>query len=302
MSEETSNDNSGTGDSGENKGTGEGNWYDGLPNELKELPFVTESKTLEAVVRRGVDTQKALHGRIKIPGDDATPEDRAKFDEELMRVPGVARIPGEGASPEQIAAFNEKMGVPKQAADYEIKRPDQLADDQYSQYMEDWARGIGIKYGFNQAQMAGLVDDFNELQLQTHERVQADKEKATAELKIEFGEKLPEYEKLMKEIMADPKYGGSPELAQELDAAQISNSPRLAKMLMTYAKMVAPERIVNSETTGGAEDQTFTELESQYDKLLTELTVLPLGDGRAPELQARVDAVAARIHERAQRA
>ncbi|HET8534951.1 MAG TPA: hypothetical protein VFL74_05315 [Sphingomicrobium sp.] len=51
--------------------------------------------------------------------------------EKAHRDSGRIKIPGEDAKPEEIKAFREAMGVPEKAEDYEIKLPDGLDSEKY---------------------------------------------------------------------------------------------------------------------------------------------------------------------------
>lgn len=69
-----------------NPGDGDKPWYDSLPDNLKASPFVAQSKDLAGFVKSAVDT-KAMVGAnvIKLPGEKATPEEKAEFYNKLGR-------------------------------------------------------------------------------------------------------------------------------------------------------------------------------------------------------------------------
>ena len=68
--------------------TGE-SWLSSLPEELRSNPTLQDTKSVEALAKRFVDTKSALGASIRIPGEDASDEVRQEFYSKLnSSVPG----------------------------------------------------------------------------------------------------------------------------------------------------------------------------------------------------------------------
>lgn len=100
-------------------------WRSGWDDTLKNDPALKDVKDPAALAKMYLDTKKLVGQKLGIPGKDATPEAKA--------------------------AFHEAMGVPKDAAGYEFKAPENLPEalkGAYDQaHADKWAarmRELGI--------------------------------------------------------------------------------------------------------------------------------------------------------------
>lgn len=56
-------------------------WKDELPEDLRSVPIVAEAPDLPTLVKQTVDFQRMLGNSLRLPGEQATPEERAAFAE-----------------------------------------------------------------------------------------------------------------------------------------------------------------------------------------------------------------------------
>ncbi len=54
-------------------------WRMSLPPELRENPTIKDTPSVETLAKRLVDTKSMLGNSIRVPGPDASEEDRQKF-------------------------------------------------------------------------------------------------------------------------------------------------------------------------------------------------------------------------------
>lgn len=182
-----------------------------LPEGYRDHPIVKEAADVASVVKQAIDGQKELGNRIRVPGPDASPEDRAAWVKELQaKANGVTVIPGEGATDEMRAAFYESIGRPKEAKLYSIEKiqlPDGLPDDfKIPADLLDKAREVAFKDNLTQAQFeSGLVRYLESEAFQVKQTSEQTAER-DAKLKEQFG--AAEDAKKNAALRAAEKFGG----------------------------------------------------------------------------------------------
>jgi len=60
-------------------------WKESLPSELQEAGIVKNAESFEAFAKKAIGADSMLGRSISIPGVDATPEERAAFDEKVSK-------------------------------------------------------------------------------------------------------------------------------------------------------------------------------------------------------------------------
>jgi hypothetical protein len=76
------------------------------------------------------------------------------------------RVPGEDATEDERNAFLDKLGRPKSDADYKFEAPKNMPEGlPYDEQLDKSFRGVAHKLGLSQAQAAGLRDMFVEYQV-----------------------------------------------------------------------------------------------------------------------------------------
>ena len=132
-------------------GGGEGggadpDWFEKLSAEAGEGESASNRDWAKA---KGV---KDLDGLTKIARDT----------ERALRENGRIKIPGENAKPEEVAAFKAAIGVPDKVEGYEVKGPEGVP---LNAPLVNALRESALKHGAPKAAFEGLVGDFIKLQM-----------------------------------------------------------------------------------------------------------------------------------------
>lgn len=176
---------------GSQQGPGPGTpWYSGLAPEGTELPqLVTESPDFETFVKTAQELKSYQGASLRIPGPEASDEDRAAFHAKLAeRVPGVYYMP-DPENAEQRAALQRKMGAPDDAAGYTFTAPEggDLDEGLTAQYRE-WSNELNL----TQHQADEIYKRFNTYQLAAINEMKGGHTAALNELKTELGVTYPD--------------------------------------------------------------------------------------------------------------
>jgi hypothetical protein len=169
------------------------------------------------------------------------------------------RIPGEDASPEEYAKIYDRLGRPKDPDGYSIKLPDNALDT------EKEALGRILTkahlHGLNDNQMKALYEEFNTISEEQNKALTdsmlANANKCEQQLRNEWGE---DYDANADAVM---NFVQSVEgLGDELDRAKVSNSPILAKVLLEMASLDREPDLKGGRIFKGGKDpvQRYKEL------------------------------------------
>jgi hypothetical protein len=189
---------------------------------VKEAPdFATFVKTAQDL--------KAYQGdSLRIPGPEATVEDRTAFHAKLAeRVPGVYYMP-DPEDPAQITALQRKLGAPESPEGYQFTPPEggDLDEAMTAQY-RNWANELNM----TQAQADGIYKRFNEYQLAAVGAIKGTHDEALNGLKAEWGVTYPDKVKKIDHLVS--KYENTEGFRQEL--ANDNVPPHIVKMFAQMA-------------------------------------------------------------------
>lgn len=121
-------------------------WFEKVSAETKDGETSSNRDWLAA---KGV---KDLDGLTKIARDT----------ERALRENGRIKVPGEDAKPEELAAFKAAIGVPEKVDGYEVKAPEGVP---LNEPLINSLRESALKHGAPKAAFEGLVSDFIKLQM-----------------------------------------------------------------------------------------------------------------------------------------
>lgn len=274
-------DEEGAGGGGGGGGGGEEKWYAPFQAEGTELPaMVTESPDFATFAKQAVDYQAMQGSSIRIPGENATPEDRAVFYEKLTsQVPGLMATP-DPENAEAMAAYHAAVGVPAEVAEYELPAPPegQTVDEN----LQKWFLETAHARKFSKAQARGFFEDFNAFQ-------QTIQTEAAVTLKAQ-------------EVALREKWGATydPQMAK-IDTLW-SNYPQFAELRENAKKGLVPAHVLEgfAALAEGMMGKGFTmlsdghhqqssaitpdEAKRQAEETLTKLTKLEPSDPQRPAL------------------
>lgn len=146
---------------GEGEGGGGGqneSWRDSLPDELKGDASLADVPDVATLAKNYVETKAMVGGSFRVPGEDAGAEDWDKFHSRLMTsVPSLMFKPLADDA-EGLEKVYDQMGRPAKADEYKIPEVDDKGLKLDMSLATDF-KGIAHKYGLNQKQFNGIVED-----------------------------------------------------------------------------------------------------------------------------------------------
>ena len=221
-------------------------WYSGLAPEGTELPdFVKNAPDFPAFVKTAEELKAYQGDSLRIPGPEATDEDRTAFHTKLAeRVPGVYYMP-DPENPEQIKALQRKLGAPEDGNGYTFTPPEggDLDEAMTAQY-RSWANDLDM----TQKQADGIYKKFNEYQLAAVGALKQGHDQSITALKAEWGVTFPDKVKKIDHLVS--KYEGTDGFRAELAAGNVP--PHILKMFAQISDGLLGEGMQMVGTGGDA--------------------------------------------------
>ena len=118
---------------------GRENWRGGLPEELKSEKSLESFKDIGGLAKSYVEAQKMIGGSVRIPKEDAKPE--------------------------EWEAFYRKLGKPEKPEEYGIKKPDDLPEGvSWNDDLTKWFVSAAHAAGLNKSQVSKIINGWNEME------------------------------------------------------------------------------------------------------------------------------------------
>lgn len=121
-------------------------WKDDLSDEYKASPaFADIGDDINDLAKNYLDAQSHIGASIRIPGEDASEEDRSAFYQKLVdKAPGLIPTP-DLEDPASIEAFMKTLGKPDVHTDYEVPGVEGVqVDDNRIKLMQESALEVGM--------------------------------------------------------------------------------------------------------------------------------------------------------------
>ena len=252
-----------------------GTWYDTLPDNLKGAPFFKPDKTPEQIIADLENAAGHMGNSIRIPGPDATDEQRKEFlAKAVEKLPGIMPVPEDDAD---VEAVLEKLGRPKQATDYRL--PEGVsADDLGEGFMADaWALGL------TQKQFTDLVGKQVAQRQAAQEGAEAFSKETQAALQAEWGMAA---EDRLSDVRAYLNTEGAPDgLKAAFEAGQMDQ--HTIKWLYSVVEATTEKAQLQEQASGREGRLTPYEAREQAQEIWQKLYELPQTDPRRAELLAK---------------
>lgn len=172
------------------------NWRDMLPDEIKDWNEVKEAKDADSFWNQMQNMRSFMGQSIRIPGEDASKEDKAAFNTRLQeKVPTLMPRPDED-NDEVMQAFYNQMGRPAEAKAYKV--PELTAPDGIvlQEGLPESFKPIAYRHGLNQKQYEGVVKDYTNSTVEQAQAQLAEHQAGMKALNDEWGMKYdPNIEK-----------------------------------------------------------------------------------------------------------
>lgn len=211
-------------------------WYESLPDELKEAPFFKPGdggpKPLDQVLADLKGAAVHVGNSIRIPGPDASEEDIKNFAlRAAEKVPGLMPVP-DLENEEALTTLYEKLGRPKEPDAYSLPEGVELSEDM-AKVLKQRAHEYGMSNKQFQKMVSDMTGDQTEAQRAAREALEADLEG----LRAEWGEALPVR---IEKIAGLLEKSGAPEyLLDSLKNRQLTSQDM--KWLYSMAEAVGSE-------------------------------------------------------------
>ena len=123
------------------EGTGDTPFIDTVPEQFRADPALAPIKSLESLVKSFIQGQKL----IGVPADQ------------------IVKLPGQNATPEDVQQFHMKLGMPEKVEDYDLKVPENVPEgyDIDEKFIKKTAE-IFHKHGLSVKQAQAVYNDYNE--------------------------------------------------------------------------------------------------------------------------------------------
>lgn len=220
----------GAGDGGDG-GDGGGEDRSWIPEDLREEKSLAAIKDVGGLAKSYVEAQKLIgarqEGSVKIPGEDATPEDWAEF-------------------------YN-KTGRPESAGEYGFVKPETLPDGvQWDEGMVAWFGNAAHAAGLSKAQAGSLMKAWNDQQYSIGHETQKTMKAGLGKLQEDWGDQFDGRVELgLRGIERLLPAGDVEELKGLLDATGIGNQPIMLKYAYQVGKMLKEDGYIMGDGHGG---------------------------------------------------
>jgi hypothetical protein len=160
-------------------------WHEQIENEeLRTQPSVAKYESLEDALNGLVKANAALATSIRVPGPDATDEDRSEFMEKLVKNTNGQLIRRPEAEDETaMAEYRATMGIPDDTSGYENPEGFKGLPDDVLAEMQKVAKSAGL----TKSQYQTMVTEMATMDAQGQEAAAAAQAAESAALKAEWG-------------------------------------------------------------------------------------------------------------------
>ena len=185
-------------------------WYG---DESKTLVETKGWNSADEALKSYSELEKSMGGRVKVPGEDATPEDRK--------------------------AFYSKLGCPDTIDGYELDVSETVPRDES---VENSLKQVALDNGVSKQAFEAIVKDYYG---QMEASMAAGREAGEASLKEEFGDKYDENLAIAKRFCETR----SDEFKAMLEDTGIGNNPVFVKEFVDMGRKIMSDSLIKGDTT-----------------------------------------------------
>ena len=196
-------------------------WLSSLPEDLQTSASLAKFDSPASLAKSYLEAEKGISSRIKMPEKD----DEAGMNE-----------------------LYDKLGRPESPDKYDLEGIEnaQLASDEANKGQIDRFKEVGHKYGLNNRQVAGIIDDVLGMNLEAQQQVGEAQQANISELKQEYGPQFDNRVELANQTLKNmvEKTGGNwNRLAEALTGSGMTSQPDLLKALAGVGRMMEQDKI-----------------------------------------------------------
>jgi hypothetical protein len=196
-------------------------WMSGLPDDLRNEKGLSKFKDIGGLAKSYLSAEKVVTSSIRIPGESASPEEKAAFYEKLGNVQGIVKLPEEGDT-KGLEDLYTRLGRPESPSAYkvELATGETIESPEIANLLQA-AHGAGL----NQNQVQAVLGVYNGIMERFVEQSQVAKDEAYQTLKKEWGSNFDDnlsaanvalkayhekFPKEMEKLTSDPHTSNNP--------------------------------------------------------------------------------------------
>lgn len=200
-------------------------WRLQIPDDLRGEKSLADVKDIPSLVKGFVHAQKAMGGRIPIPSDKDTPQEReAKLKEAWT-----------------------KLGRPLTAEDYGIGEPQLAKDVPWNMDSQREFLGHAHTLGLTKDQAVGVLEWYADQVSQAHLTQRQESGKVQEALREEWGRG---YERNIAFAHRAVDAIGGPKLKEYFNSSGMGNSPELVRAFAKMGKLLAEAQMISGRVEG----------------------------------------------------
>jgi len=215
---------------GDGQGTedqgGQEDWRSGLPDDLKSEKSLESFKDVGGLAKSYVEGQKLIGSSVRVPKDDATPEEWTEF--------------------------HTKMGRPDDIAGYEFVKPEMPDGVNWDEGMVDWFGKTAHEAGLSKAQAGKLMQSWNDNQFSQVHEAQKTMKNELAGLQESWGDQFDGRVELgLRGIERLLPAEEVTQLKTLMDSSGVGNHPLMLKYAYQVGKMLKEDGYIIGDGKGG---------------------------------------------------
>lgn len=170
------------------------NWLETLPEPLRAAPFIGKAESLDDAIGKLSHAAKLVGTSIRIPGEDASDDDRKAFYDKLADVPGVAMLPDIEDADGQTGLLR-KLGAPEKAEDYALP---EIEEFEWDEGVANDLRAYAAEAGLTKAQFKRFATKIGEQERQAGLEAASAQTEAQKKLRQDWGADYDNREALIR--------------------------------------------------------------------------------------------------------
>lgn len=193
------------------------NWRDILPDELKTSGVLSNVTSLSQMAKMTVDARQYGSNSVRIPSEDATPEDRDSFINDLVEKIPTLMIKPDLENQESVTAVLKTLGAPDEVSGYDmVEMPDEIKESMG--HLSEKALSAGLTKNQFSAITEGILEDFKNNSEQTYGAIEEEKTALKTEWGAAYNQKIDTIKHFAKQT------GFSEEFVNAIESGQVDST------------------------------------------------------------------------------
>ena len=256
-------------------------WKDDLPEDLRSLDTLKDIEDVNSLAKQFVDQSRYLGNSIRIPGEDASDEDRAAFRAKLVeKHTGLVELPVDPEDEEGYAKVFDALGRPQKPDEYELPTIDGVElDKERTKRFAEAAHAAGM----TKKQFGKVMGEIFKADAELLESKKGEHTTAMTALRAEWGDA---FEGKLNRAAKVAELTNAPEGLVEAIRNGDTDTATL-RWLDGLSTSLGGEAAELVKQAGGSSGITPMEAREKADEILRAMDKIPQGDPRYQELMQK---------------